>query len=113
MSKFGLMDEDPAPQPEAPATAPLSDRLTQFRKVERRPFVDIKAADAAAAVHGFVSREAIPARMRRRRAPVMEPTRHLAIRLTESQYNRFVAYADRHKLTYHDALSHLLDETGS
>ncbi len=112
MSKFGLLDDDSAPT-NVPAPQPsLSDRLNQFRPVERRPVLDVKASDAAAAAHGFVSREVAPPRIRRRRAPVLEPTRHLAIRLTESQYNRFVAYADRAQLTYHDALAQLLDEAG-
>ena len=39
------------------------------------------------------------------------PTRHLAIRLSASAYNRFVAYADHHKLTYHEALIRLMDES--
>ena len=41
----------------------------------------------------------------------LEPTRHLAIRLVSSEYDRFVAYADRHQLTYHDAISRSLDSS--
>jgi len=72
----------------------------------------LREVDAAAAAHGFVSREQTVNRPRRRRIAVAEPTRHLAIRLPESQYNRFVLYADRLKLTYHDALRQLLDQVG-
>jgi hypothetical protein len=35
--------------------------------------------------------------------------RHLAIRLPVSQYDRFVAFADRFKATYPEALKKLLD----
>lgn len=111
MSKFGLLDDD---EPEES----LTDRLALFQPVRPRALGDVAAMDAAAAEHGFVSREApAPAPpsaarplVRRRRAVPAEPTRHLAIRLTASAYDRFVAYADRHQLTYHDALSQLLDD---
>ena len=114
MSKFGLMDEEEA---DGPAET-LSDRLAMFQPVRPKAIGDVAAMDAAAAEHGFVSREAAPAVLparplgRRRRAVPAEPTRHLAIRLTASAYDRFVAYADRHQLTYHDALSQLLDDCG-
>ena len=74
--------------------------------------------DAAAAPHGFVSREAVPVITeaatpgRRRRAVPSEPTRHLAVRMVQSQYDRFVGYADRYQLTYHDAITKLLDAAG-
>ena len=166
MSKFGLMDSEPEQnEQDSVTTQPsLSDRLARFGTVAPRPQVDLAAADAAAAQHGFVSREAAPApapqpyagypapayqggagypqppqqgyaapgyetpgypgqayagmqgqfgapsRMRRRRNMPMEPTRHLAIRLAASQYDRFVAYADLHRLTYHEALVQLMDE---
>jgi hypothetical protein len=117
MSKFGLLDdEDP---PATPARNPsLSDRIASFPPIRSRGSVDFAAIDAAAAPHGFVSREAAPgahdnrASGRRRRAIPSEPTRHLAIRLNESAYERFVAYADRYKLTYHEALIRLLEIVG-
>lgn len=127
MSKFGLMDSEPENDgtQQAPAVPSLSDRLARFGAVAPRPQVDLAAADAAAATHGFVSREApvpappyggqpgygLPLRMRRRRNVPVEPTRHLAIRLSASQYDRFVAYADLHRLTYHEALVQLMDES--
>lgn len=112
MNKFGLLE------PEEPnSESRLSEKLSSFPITRQRHELDVEAADAAAARHGFVSREASApllspetTRGRRRRANPPEPTRHLAIRLTEHQYGRFVAYADKHKLTYHDALSRLLDE---
>jgi len=107
INKFGLLDD------EEDVTPPLADRLAAFPVVSPRPAVDLAAVDAAAASHGFVSREAAPLPVqppaRRRRAIPSEPTRHLAIRLTASAYDRFVAYADRYKLTYHDALVQLMD----
>lgn len=112
MNKFGLLDEDVAAAGER-GTGKLSDRIAAFPPVRSRGAVDLAAMDAAAASHGFVSRESSAVREsgagRRRRAVPSEPTRHLAIRLTEPAYDRFVAYADRHRLTYHEALIRLLD----
>lgn len=115
MNKFGLMDDDDVMSSSSGST--LSDRIARFPVVRPRPSVDLEAVDAAAAPHGFVSREApLPLANhtagRRRRAVPSEPTRHLAIRLTASAYDRFVAYADRQKLTYHDALAKLMDSAG-
>jgi hypothetical protein len=108
-NKFGLLDEEP----DGPS---IADKLAAFPVVKPRAgLVDLAAVDAAGAAHGFVSREvaaAIEPASRRRRAIPAEPTRHLAIRLTNSAYNRFVAYADREKLTYHEALMLLLDTCG-
>ena len=115
MSKFGLNLVEDEERPSD--LSKLSDRLATFPAVTTRHSIDLVASDAAAAVHGFTSREPItaaherPAVQRsRRRIGLAEPTRHLAIRLTESQYSRFVAYADEHQLTYHDALCRLLDQ---
>ncbi len=117
MSKFGLMD-DPEESVESPtSTALFSEKLASFPVATPKHRIDIAAMDEAAAAHGFVSREVshtpatsyAPVGRRRRIVPV-EPTRHLAIRLVASQYERFVAYADKHKLTYHDALAQLLDQ---
>ena len=112
MSKFGL-------EPEEEETQPLSDlsaKLASFPPVSPRQRLDLAAVDAAAAQHGFVSRESTAQGYansgRRRRFGTLEPTRHLAIRLPVSQYDRFVAYADEHQLTYHDALARLLSEVG-
>ena len=115
MNKFGLLSDDgdiPVDQDT------LTDRLSSFPAVRPRVPIDIQAMDDAAAPHGFVSREAGPVQpaapmmSRRRRSVPTEPTRHLAIRLVSSQYNRFVAYADRYELTYHDALKKLMDSVG-
>ncbi|RXH54794.1 hypothetical protein [Granulicella sibirica] len=111
MSKFGLMD--PGDEPKRETT--LTERLAAFSPVKPRSTPDLAAIDSAAAQHGFVSRElpdiqASEQPGRRRRAIPSEPTRHLAIRLSASAYNRFVAYADHHKVTYHEALIRLMDE---
>ena len=113
-SKFGLIDDtDDAVEP--------SERkidLSGFAPVQKRSPIDLAQVDAAAAPHGFVSREATPilpeAAMpgRRRRAVPAEPVRHLAVRMIQSQYDRFVGYADRYQLTYHDAIKKLLDAAG-
>lgn len=112
MNKFGLL-EDESNEPEDQS---LSERLAMFSPVKPRSPLNLAAIDAAAAPHGFISRESTPpappveVRTRRRRHMPTEPTRHLAIRLTDSQYNRFVDYADRHRLTYHEALAQLMDQ---
>jgi len=111
-SKFGLMSDDPETPP-ADAQAALTQRLSAFPSGTRPAPLALREVDAAAAAHGFVSREQTVNRPRRRRFAVTEPTRHLAIRLPESQYNRFVSYADHLKLTYHDALRQLLDQVGA
>ena len=114
-SKFGLIDDadDAVERPEGKID------LSGFAPVQKRPPIDFAEVDAAAAPHGFVSREAGPVvkeasttHGRRRRAVPAEPTRHLAVRMVQSQYDRFVGYADRYKLTYHDAIMKLLDAAG-
>lgn len=111
-SKFGLMSDDPE-TPQADAQAALTQRLAAFPSGTRPSPLALREVDAAAAAHGFVSREQTVNRPRRRRIAITEATRHLAIRLPESQYNRFVSYADQLKLTYHDALRQLLDQVGA
>jgi hypothetical protein len=113
-SKFGLIDDpdDVVERPEGKID------LSGFAPVKKRSPIDLAEVDAAAAPHGFVSREAAPVFAeaaspgRRRRAVPSEPTRHLAVRMVKSQYDRFVGYADRYKLTYHDAITKLLDAAG-
>jgi hypothetical protein len=113
-SKFGLIDDadEVVERPEGKID------LSGFAPVQKRAPIDFAEVDAAAAPHGFVSREAPPVMTgatthgRRRRAVPTEPTRHLAVRMVQSQYDRFVGYADRHKLTYHDAIMKLLDAAG-
>jgi hypothetical protein len=111
--KFGLMDDsdEGAMPPERKID------LSSFAPVQKRPTMDLAEIDAAAAPHGFISREAratssVFTHMGRRRAVPAEPARQLAVRMVESQYARFVAYADRHQLTYHDAIRRLLDQAG-
>lgn len=117
MSKFGLLGDEGEDVAVEEGDS-LSDKLSAFPSVRPRAPIDLQAVDAAAAPHGFISREksASPpsptALGRRRRAIPAEPARHLAIRLVASQYDRFVAYADRYQLTYHDAIKKLLDSAG-
>ena len=113
-SKFGLTDD-------GDDLVERSDRkidLSGFPPVQKRAPIDLAEMDAAAAPHGFVSREAVPmvsntsTSGRRRRAVPAEPTRYLAVRMVESQYERFIGYADRYQLTYQDAIKKLLDAAG-
>jgi hypothetical protein len=109
VNKFGLLHEEEEISQAPPDS--FSEKLAAFPATSARRRVDLAAVDAAAAPHGFVSREAASPGLsaRRRRFTPLEPTRHLAIRLTSTQYDRFVAYADKHKLTYHEALVRLLE----
>ena len=113
MNKFGL-----EPEESEAAGQDLAQRLAAFPPVPPRQRIDLAAVDAAAAPHGFISREAgaidsSALSPRRRRIGVPEATRHLAVRLTLSQYDLFVAYADRHQLTYQNALVKLLEQAPS
>jgi hypothetical protein len=110
MNKFGLLDDSA----DSSRLTSIGDKLAEFPPVRPRGAIDLIAVDSAAAQHGFVSRESSASQEtrvmgRRRRAVPSEPTRHLAIRLNESAYDRFVAFADRHKLTYHEALIRLME----
>lgn len=106
--KFGLVDE-PDETPEQP-TRMLD--LSSFAPVSKRAPIDLARVDAAAASHGFVSREAPSPSPRRRRVATLAPARALAVRMLESEFRRFVAYADREELTYSDAIQKLLDLAG-
>jgi hypothetical protein len=112
-SKFGLIDD-----PDDSGRSEGKIDLSGFAPVQKRSPIDLAEVDAAAAPHGFVSREAVPVvaeaatHGRRRRAVPAEPVRHLAVRMIQSRYDRFVGYADRYQLTYHDAITKLLDAAG-
>jgi hypothetical protein len=112
--KFGLMDDADESANKAEGKIDLSG----FAPVKKRSPINLAEIDAAAAPHGFISREAVPITAvaapitRRRRAVPAEPARQLAVRLVESQYARFLAYADKYQLTYHDAIKKLLDDAG-
>lgn len=103
MSKFGLDMENDAVEE---AQSNLASKLANFPPSSPKTTIDLVAVDAAAAVHGFISREAGGGR--RRRVVPSEPKRQLSIMLPESKFQRFVAYADKHRLTYEEALSRLL-----
>jgi len=104
MSKFGL---DLEPESTVPAASDLASKLANFPPSSPKTAIDLKAADAVAASLGFVSREATP--RRRRRVVPTEPKRQLSILMPVSKYERFVAYADRHRLTYEEVISRFLE----
>jgi hypothetical protein len=123
-NKFGLVDD-----PEDQNSPRPSLDLSSFAPVKRRAPIDLVEVDAAAAPHGFVSRESVPSSIvadapsasavampaathTRRRLARAEPSRSLAVRMVVPEYDRFVAYADRHQLTYHEAIKKLLDDVG-
>ena len=107
MSKFGL---DLDPQEAVAEKNDLASKLANFPPSIAKTSVDLVAMDAAAATHGFISREATP--RRRSRVVPSEPKRQLSILMPISRYDRFVAYADENRMTYEEAINHLLDQAG-
>jgi hypothetical protein len=102
-SKFGFTPEEPPPE---------KDLALQFKPTPiSRKNVAVEEVDRVAEAAGFSSRERGPAPVapRRRRSLAPQPSRHLAIRMPEPLFNRFLRYADRHQLTYNDAIAQLLD----
>jgi hypothetical protein len=105
-SKFGFIPEEEE-QPQ--------DLALQFEPTPvDRPLHSLLESDRVAEAAGFTSREpGAPAEPpRRRRVNREHASRALAIRMTESQFTRFLRYADRHELTYSDTIAHLLDIAG-
>jgi hypothetical protein len=104
--KFGFIPEEEEPP---------QDLALQFKPtpVDRPPH-SILELDRVAEAAGFTSREpSAPVEPpRRRRVNREHASRALAIRMTESQFARFLRYADRHELTYSDTIAHLLDIAG-
>jgi hypothetical protein len=86
----------------------VSARLKQFTPTPPRSKVDPAEVDAAGARHGFTSREPSPAATRKRRKIAKEPSRDLSFRLGDSEFDRFVAFADKYRLTYQEAVVYLL-----
>jgi hypothetical protein len=108
MGNFGL-EELARDKPSASSTAPdLSTRLANFKPNAPRR-IDTAIVDAAAAPHGFISREqALP--KRRRVAPREPRPNNMGIRLSDGEKARFIAFADKHKSqNYSEAIVKLLD----
>jgi hypothetical protein len=105
MTFFEDLENDP-PSTETPG---IKEKIASFAPVRARPTINIAEVDAAAAPHGFISREPGQPRRKRKLAVSNEPTRHLAMRCRASVYERFLVYADKERLHYHDALERLLD----
>ena len=108
-NKFGVTDFTSGQQPESSSTVPdLSARLSHFKPTPTRR-IDTATMDAAAAPHGFTSREPTPLK-RRRLAPREPRPNNMGIRLSDSEKARFVAFADQHRLNnYSDTIAMLLD----
>ncbi len=109
-NSFGLPDVRPD-QADSPTPTPqpdLSARLASFKPTAPRR-IDTAAVDAAAAPHGFTSREPTP-RKRRRLAPRVPRPNNMGIRLSDLEKERFIAFADRNQLpNYSEAKVRLLD----
>lgn len=126
--RFGLKNNETSPERES-ETPDLSARLRTFPMggSEPLPTINFAEVDAAGERRGFVSREAsspvanstppghaeplpnLQERPRKRRRIETEPTRDLSFCMGYTEFDRFVAFADRHKLTYRQAVVRLLD----
>ena len=104
MSKFGL---DMEPESSSVVMSDLASKLASFPPSSPKTAIDLAAVDAAGASLGFISREAGSGR--KRRVVPSEPKRQLSIMMPVSKYDRFVAYADRHRLTYEETISRFMD----
>jgi hypothetical protein len=115
MANFGIGKALSEPDKDDPLTQDMSSRLSQFAASKPETRINVAEVDAAAARHGFSSREpgtqlaAPPSSGRGRRKVAKEPTRDLSFRLGYSEMDRFQAFADQHKLTYQKAVVMLLD----
>jgi hypothetical protein len=108
MSNFGLPELTPDKSPSQPAEPDLSQRLAKFTPTTPRR-IDTAVMDAAAAPHGFTSREPAPPK-RRRVAPREPRPNNMGIRLSDSEKARFVAFADKNRLNnYSEAIVRLLE----
>ncbi len=117
MANFGISKVLAESTPEEPQAQNMSARLSQFAPSKPDTDIDVAAVDAAAARHGFGSREpgvsAAPivtsSTGRGRRKIAKEPTRDLSFRLGYSEMDRFQAFADKYSLTYQQAVVRLLE----
>lgn len=109
--KFGLGLDEPESASQSQGTGPsLASMISTLPNPKPRPVVSIQQLDAAAAPHGFTSRENKV--VQRRRIPGNEPSKHLAMRLKVSDYKRFQDYADENRLSYPEAFRKLMDAAG-
>ncbi len=108
MSNFGLPELNSDNSSSSSAEPDLSSRIANFKPTIPRK-IDTAMVDAAAAPHGFTSREPTPAK-RRRVAPSVPRPNNMGIRLSDGEKSRFVAFADGHRLkNYAEAIVLLLD----
>lgn len=109
VSKFGFSSADT--NEETPDDLLLTFRPTPINRADS----SMEEVDRVAEAAGFASREQsrVAPPTRRRRAVPPEPTRQVAVRMSEALYRRFVQYADKHQLTYQDAIAQLLDEVSA
>jgi hypothetical protein len=120
--KFGFIPENEEPAPDlalqfepTPVDRPAHSLLESDRLAETAGFASRERGspiEASIMQSGKASASPPPEAMRRRRVNREHATRALAIRMTETQFARFLRYADRHELTYSDTIAHLLDIAG-
>lgn len=113
MSNFLDLEDRDRPSPER---SKLRELLASVPTSTPRPHLDPKVSDQLASQHGFSSRdhssELIGLQDLSRRNPrgaSAERTKQLSIRMPISLYTEFLAYADKSRLTYSEAIRSLLD----
>jgi len=113
MSNFLDLDDLPEEKPEA---GDLRELITRIPLASPKPHLHPDISDRLAVQHGFTSRDhsASPppsfAGGRRQPRGRAEETKQLSIRMPLSLYNDFLAFADRERLTYNEAIRALLDK---
>lgn len=110
MSNFLDLEPESAEEPKAEKLRQLVTRVPVATPPTR---LHPEISDKLAQQHGFSSRESSPSRFvgirRQPRGLQVEQTRQLSIRMPVSLYEDFVDFADRHKMTYNEAIRALLD----
>ena len=116
MSNFLDLEPEEQESPTSPPRPDLKQMLIFFYVYWDHSVLHPEVSDKLAAVHGFASREAVqPAKVvggrRQVRGVAVEETRQLSIRMPLSLYNDFLAFADRERMTYNEAIRALLDKS--
>ena len=116
MSNFLDLEPEEQESPTSPPRPDLKQMLSKVPVATAPTRLHPEVSDKLAAVHGFASRESMqPAKVvggrRQVRGVAVEETRQLSIRMPLSLYNDFLAFADRERMTYNEAIRALLDKS--
>jgi hypothetical protein len=80
--------------------------LTDFRPTPPAPQIEAAPVRAIAEAHGFIERN--PVTPRRRRRPVEEPTYSFTARVSVRSANAFIEWCERERLSYREGFDRLV-----